>query len=81
MGAADEPVLGSFAVLVPPSRECIASLQEACGGSLFFFAAEAPEIQRILRENVKLVDTSADTSWHAIFDAGDRSVLGGEEPA
>lgn len=65
----------SFAVIEPPSRDCINELQEACGNSLFFFVGEAPEVQRLLNENVKVVDTEADTSWHTIFDVGDQNVL------
>lgn len=66
----------SFAVVEPPSRDCIASLQEACGsGSLFFFVAEVPEVERLLRDNIKVVDTTNDKSWHEIFDTGDRNVF------
>jgi len=65
----------SFAVIEPPSRDCINELQEACGNSLFFFVGEAPEVQRLLNENIKVVDTQADTSWHTIFDVGDQNVL------
>jgi hypothetical protein len=67
----------SFAVIEPPSRDCIEALQDACGNHLFFFVSEATEVQRLLRDNVKVVDTEADTSWHAIFDAGDQNVTEG----
>jgi hypothetical protein len=72
----------SFAVVEPPCRDCINTLKDHCGNSLFFFVGEVPEVQRILRENVKVVDTKADTSWQSIFDAADQSVVhqGGELP-
>ncbi len=65
----------SFAVIEPPSRDCINALKDACGNNLFFFVGEVPEVQRLLRENVKVVDTKADTSWQSIFDTGDKNVL------
>ena len=74
----------SFAVIEPPCRDCINALRDACQTDLFFFVAEAPEVQRLLRENVKVVDTKADTSWQNIFEAGNRNVLtesDGEAPA
>src|SRR5262245_40683271 len=48
----------TFAVLEPPSRELISDLQATCGPSLFFFAAEGPEIRRALHEHVKVVDST-----------------------
>ena len=69
----------SFAVVEPPSRECIAALQAASGTGLFFFVAEASDVNRILRENVKVVDTSVDSSWTEVFDMGARNVLDGVE--
>ena len=68
-------VVRSFAVIEPPSRDCINALKDVCGNNLFFFVGEVPEVQRILRDNVKVVDTAADTSWQSIFDDGDKSVL------
>jgi hypothetical protein len=65
----------SFAVIEPPSRDCINALKDVCGNNLFFFVGEVPDVQRILRENVKVVDTKADTSWQSIFDTGDQNVL------
>ena len=64
----------TFAVVEPPSRECIETLREACGSSLFFFVSEAPDVQRILSEHVKVVDAKADDSWQSIFDSGDQAV-------
>ena len=65
----------TFAVIEPPSRDCISDLQEACdSNSLFFFVAEVTEVERLLRDNVKVVDTSSDTSWHEVFDMGERNV-------
>lgn len=69
----------SFAVVEPPIRACINALQEACGNQLFFFVGEVPEIQRLLRDNVKVMDPSADTSWADVFDTGDRNVLEGKD--
>lgn len=71
----------SFAVIEPPSRDCIGELQDACGNSLFFFVSEVQEVQRLLNENVKVVDSKGDTSWTAVFDAGDQSVLSEDVPS
>lgn len=65
----------TFAVLEPPSRDCLEALHEACGKHLFFFVAELPEIQRLLRDNVKVVDVEADRGWESVFDVGDKNVL------
>jgi len=65
----------SFAVIEPPPRECLAALTEACGPRLFFFAAEAHEVRRVLQENVKVMDAHADDAWQSIFDAADQNVL------
>lgn len=64
----------TFAILEPPSRECIESLRELCGPSLFFFAADANELKRVLADNVKVVDVASDDSWKNIFDSGDQAV-------
>ena len=64
----------TFAILEPPTRECLDALREACGSSLFFFAADANELQRLLGEHVKVVDVSSDDSWQNIFDSGDEKV-------
>ena len=66
----------SFAVVEPPTRECLSSLEESCGASMFFFVAEVNEVQRLLREHVKVVDIE-DKGWQEIFDVGDKSVLEG----
>lgn len=71
----------SFAVIEPPSRDCINELQDACGNNLFFFVSEVQEVQRLLNENVKVVDSKGDTSWTAVFDAGDQSVLSEDVPS
>ena len=70
----------SFAVIEPPSRDCINELQDACGNNLFFFVSEVSELQRLLNENVKVVDSKGDTSWTAVFDAGHQSVLSEDVP-
>lgn len=68
----------SFAAIEPPGRDCIASLQEACGHQgIFFFVAEVPEVQRMLRDNIKVLDAKSDTTWQNIFDEADQSVLDG----
>ncbi len=66
----------SFAVVEPPNRDVIDDLKQACGSSLFFFAAEAGEVSRLLREHVKVVDAAADPAWQSIFDAGQANVAG-----
>ena len=71
----------SFAVIEPPSRDCINELQEACGNNLFFFVAEVQEVQRLLGDNVKVVDAKGDKSWTAVFDAGEESVLSEDVPS
>lgn len=65
----------SFAVIEPPNRSTIEDLKQSCGHSMFFFVAEAPEVTRLLRENVKVVDVSADTAWQSIFDTAEQNVL------
>jgi type IV pilus assembly protein PilB len=64
----------SFAVLEPPTRECIDALREACEGPLFFFAASAAEMRPLLSENVKVVDVASDRQWESLFDDGDEAV-------
>ena len=64
----------TFAVLEPPTRIVLDDLQATCGPSLFFFAAEGPEISRVLHENVEIVDVSSDRGWHKLFDAADEQV-------
>jgi type IV pilus assembly protein PilB len=66
----------SFAVVEPPNRDVIEDLKQVCGGSMFFFVAEAPDLQRMLRENVKVMDVASDTSWQSIFDEGAKTVAG-----
>jgi len=66
----------SFAVVEPPTRDCIADLSRYCGSSLFFLAAEADGIQRLLRENIKVVDAGRDKEWQSIFDDAEESVSG-----
>ena len=67
----------TFAVVEPPSRDCIKALSETCGNRLFFYVGEAHEIRRVLQENIKVVDTAADGSWTNIFDEADQNVLEG----
>jgi hypothetical protein len=63
----------SFAVIEPPSRELVETLRATCGNSIFFFASEVTEVQRILKEQVKVLDAK-DTSWHSVFDSGEEAV-------
>lgn len=65
----------SFAVVEPPGRGTIEDLKQVCGASMFFFVAEAPEVTRLLREHVKVVDVGADTAWQSIFEEGQQNVL------
>ena len=67
----------SFAVVEPPARHVIDDLRTACGNSLFFFAADAQELSRLLRENVKVVDVASDSAWKSIFDQADQNVQDG----
>lgn len=64
----------TFAVVQPPNRELIDELTAAYGTSLFFFVAEGPEIARVLREQVKVVDVEKDAGWSKLFDEGEQSV-------
>lgn len=66
----------TFAVFEPPTRELIDELTGAYGSSLFFFVAEGPEIERVLREQVKVLDVEKDGGWAKLFDAGDEKVQG-----
>lgn len=64
----------SFAVVEPPTRDLVEDLRGVCGSSMFFFAADAQEIGRLLRENVKVVDVAADSGWQALFDEADQNL-------
>jgi hypothetical protein len=71
----------TFAVVEPPPRDVIEVLREQCGSSLFFFVSDAAELSRLLRENVKVVDVTSDTSWQNIFDTADRNLNSVAAPA
>lgn len=64
----------TFAVVQPPNRELIDELTGAYGTSLFFFVAEGVEVDRVLREQVKVLDVEKDAGWSKLFDAGEESV-------
>ena len=64
----------TWAISSPPTRELISVLREHCGPSHFFYACDMQQIQILLRNNVKVVDTTADDSWQNIFDSGDQAV-------
>jgi hypothetical protein len=70
----------TFAVIEPPSRALLDELTSACGTSIFFFAAEANEVARILREHVKVVDANADAGWQKLFDEAEVEVAKGLTP-
>jgi hypothetical protein len=44
-------------------------------GRTWSFVAEAQEVTRLLRENVKVMDVSSDTAWQSIFDEAQQNVL------
>jgi hypothetical protein len=67
----------TFAVLEPPRKELADELTKTCGTSLFFFAAEGPEIARALRDHVQLVDAASDLGWHKLFDSAEAEVSKG----
>ena len=67
----------SFAVVEPPGRHVIDDLRSVCGNSLFFFASDATEVSRLLREHVKMVDVGADSAWQSIFDQANQNVQDG----
>ena len=64
----------SFAVVEPPSRECLAALREAFGVALFFFAAEVDHIKELMSQHVKVVDARSDKGWETLFDAADAEI-------
>jgi Type II secretion system (T2SS), protein E, N-terminal domain len=65
----------TFAVVEPPCRPLLDELMSACGGSLFFFAAEGPEVARALQEHVKVVDVESDGSWQKLFESAEQEVM------
>lgn len=66
----------SFAVVEPPSRDCLAALRESCGNAIFFFVAEAEAVHKLIGEHVKVVDAKSDRKWHSLFDSADERVKG-----
>jgi len=67
----------TFAVIEPPNKTLLDELTATCGTSIFFFAAEANEVARILREHVKVVDANADAGWQKLFDEAEVEVAKG----
>lgn len=63
----------TFAVMEPPNRTLLDDLTAACGPNLFFFVSEGPEIAKVLRELVKVIDSN-DTSWQKLFDSAEQEV-------
>mgnify|MGYP001204064980 CR=1 FL=1 len=72
--------LGSFgqswtwACATPPTKDLIDSLREHCGPSHFFFVGDMTVIQRMLQDNVRVLDVTADDAWTGVFDAGEEAV-------
>ncbi len=66
----------SFAVVEPPSRECVTALKDAFGTALFFFVADAELVKEMMSEHVKVVDANSDKSWHSLFDTADAAIQG-----
>ena len=64
----------SFAVIEPPSRECVQSLRETFGNAIFFFVAEAEMVKELVGEHVKVVDATTDKGWHSMFDDADAMI-------
>jgi hypothetical protein len=64
----------TFAVVEPPDRAVIEELQSTCGSSLHFFVSEEPEVARVLRDTVKVVDTARDTTWQKLFDSAEQEI-------
>ena len=64
----------SFAVIEPPSRECVAALRETFGTAIFFFVAEADLVKEFVGEHVKVVDAKSDKGWQSLFDAADAEI-------
>ncbi len=61
----------SFAVIEPPTRECVQSLRETFGSAIFFFVGEAEMVKELVGENVKVVDATTDKGWQSMFDTAD----------
>lgn len=64
----------SFAIIEPPSRECINALRETFGSAIFFFVAEAEMVKELVAEHVKVVDAATDKGWQSMFDAADAEI-------
>lgn len=72
----------SFAVIEPPTRDCVGALRDAFGSAIFFFVAEAELVKDLVGEHVKVVDAAADKNWQSLFDAADAKIhteLDGDE--
>ena len=66
----------TFAVAEPPTRPVLDELTSMCGASIFFFVAEAPDISKLLREHVQVVDSS-EKGWQRLFDTAEEEVAKG----
>jgi len=64
----------SFAVVEPPSRECISALREIFGNAIFFFVGEAEIVKELVGEHIKVVDAAGDKNWQSLFDAADAQI-------
>ena len=64
----------SFAVIEPPTRDCVAALRTEFGAAIFFFVAEADLVKEFVAEHLKVVDATADKEWQGLFDAADAKI-------
>jgi hypothetical protein len=67
----------SFAIGEPPVRDLVEALRAVCGSSIFFFVTDCVEVQRVLKDHVKFVDSKKDSAWKSIFETGEQAVLSG----
>lgn len=64
----------SFAIIEPPSQECVTALRESFGNAIFFFVGEAEKVKELVAEHVKVVDASSDQGWKSLFDDADAQI-------
>ena len=58
-------------------KRCGVMRQQACGHAIFFFAAEAEAVHKLIGDHVKVVDAKSDKNWHSLFDSADERVKEG----
>jgi hypothetical protein len=64
----------TWVAATPPTKDSIDALRERCGPAHFFYVGDMVQVQRLLQENVQVVDVGADAGWTDIFDHGDEAV-------